>query len=163
MNALWSVEIKFKDISDCDSNKACVTFNYVFITILITATSRQEKQWLWATPRFSSQALILSRYTVGSGRLLMWLGVWGFSFNVVWKPELGLCGTLPGRHRESEALIRQSGTTTDGCNLLPSTLSLDLAIKGKFIQSRSGVVLFLCWRKVWREISREPKQSTGCE
>lgn len=53
------------------------------------------------------------------------------------------CGTLPIRHWEPEARICQSGTPTDGCNLLPSTLSAGLFIKVKFILSKDREVLFL--------------------
>lgn len=100
--------------------------------------------------------LILNQYT--SGCLLMWLWMCRFSFNVVYQPGLCLCGTLPGCHLEAEAWICQSATPTDGCNLLPSTLSVCLLIKGKFILSQTRQVLFLWWWKVGKKYIYDQKQ-----
>lgn len=126
---LWGLDkkrkLKYTDYSCSNVTRGIqLCFYHYFDQSNIKASKR------WANRRASSQVLILNRYTVGSGRLVMWLwGCW-FSLNAVCQPRLWLCGTLPGSHWESEAWICQSGTPTDGWSPLKLSQLL-CSLKGK--------------------------------
>lgn len=97
-----------------------------FITILVTATSRQAKHWATWESHLKCWSLI---NILWAGCLLMWLRVCGFSFNAVCHPDLRLCGTLPGHQWESETWIYQSGTLPD--DLSPHKQSAGYSFKGR--------------------------------
>lgn len=81
----WTVK-KLKVPTHRRSISAQVILNWGFITILVTATSRQAKHWATWESHLKCWSLI---NILWAGCLLMWLRVCGFSFNAVCHP--GLC------------------------------------------------------------------------
>lgn len=102
----WSIKIKLKDSTHSCSNKTHIIFNYAFFIILITATLRQAKHWLWATQRFNSK--ILNRYTVGSGVFWCDSGCIGSALMLSGSPGFGYvapCQDVTGSQKQGSVSL----------------------------------------------------------